>query len=380
MVFQASGEAILLGCRPNNPQAGDAYTGYWSEDASKYGLVESVAKARKTKGYLLLRRPSAGKIGHIAFSLGDEKSTVEAHSRNRGVIVGSSDTTRGWDIGIRLPNPTQWSLLVADHSAAKTWSFRASADPVADPRVPVIAAALKRNGYNVAADMQVYTAGLAHAVARYQADKGIVVDGIAGPQTMDALKIDWDKKPAPTGTYNDKYNVYFDALVKGGFYSADPDDLKVKRSIRTNNPGALNFRPWQQSRPGFVGQTPPDNSPQKNRTTIYRTPEHGVASWYVLLADRYGFSNTGSFTIDALARKYAGAGASSADVNAYVKGWAKGSNGALNGSTVIDLAKINDMLTLARAMYQHEIGKPSPLSDAQIKYGIEKQRDGTLPT
>jgi hypothetical protein len=30
-------------------------------------------------------------------------------------------------------------------------------------------------------------------------------------------------------------------------------------------------------------------------------------------------------------------------------------------------------------MYEHEIGGSSPLVDAQIKYGIEKHRNGTLP-
>jgi D-alanyl-D-alanine carboxypeptidase len=277
--------------------------------------------------------------------LGDGKSTVEAHSSRLGVIVGSSDTSRGWDIGIRLPNASQWAALVAEHSRPSSWRFRESSSPLADPRVPVIAAALKREGSKVAANTKKYTPTLASVVAKYPDDNGIVVDGVVGPETISALKIDWGAKPAPTGTYNERYKVFFDSLVKGGFYSFDPDDLKVRRSIRTNNPGALNFSTWQQSRPGFVGLTPPDNSPQKNRTTIYRTPEHGVASWYVLLADRYGFSHAGSFTIETLARKYAGAGASPAAVQTYVRGWARASKGALQKSTVIRLAKPDEMLT-----------------------------------
>ena len=82
--------------------------------------------------------------------------------------------------------------------------------------------------------------------------------------------------PVPASPVNPKYGVAFGSLVPGGFFSADPDDLNVHRSIRTNNPGALNFSSWQKSRLGYVGITQPDNSPDHNVTTIYRTPEHGV--------------------------------------------------------------------------------------------------------
>src|SRR5262245_45962999 len=67
-------------------------------------------------------------------------------------------------------------------------------------------------------------------------------------------------------------------LVPGGAFRADPMDLSCPRSIRTNNPGALNFSDWQTSRPGFIGKTQPDGSANHNVTTIYRTPEHGIAS------------------------------------------------------------------------------------------------------
>src|SRR4029079_11444325 len=70
-------------------------------------------------------------------------------------------------------------------------------------------------------------------------------------------------------------------------------------------------------------------------TAIYRTPEQGIAAWYFLLFDRYGFGKTGQFDLASLARKYAGQNASPAEVKAYTGGWSKWSNGALQLDTVI---------------------------------------------
>lgn len=379
VIFRASNEAILLGTRPRNPEHGDAYTGYWSEDAEKYGLVVSVAEAVDSKGHLLLRRPTSSLGGHIAFSRGDGKSTIEAHSKKEGVIIGKADPDkRGWHLGVRVPTPSQWSDLATKKSNAANWSLVASTNPLRDPRVPTIAAAMNRAGYRLPASTAAYSEKVALKVARFQAEKGIVVDGVAGPQTAAALGINW-AKDGPGGTFNDKYNVFFASLVSGGFYSSDPDDLKTRRSIRTNNPGALNISEWQKALPGYVGFTAADNSPNKNRTTIYRTPEHGVAAWYVLLADRYGFAKAGKFTLKRLAQKYAGSGASEVDVNAYVKGWTKASGGKLDADSSFDFDRTGQLLVLARAMFFHEIGKPSPLKDAQIEFGIETQRDGKMP-
>ena len=96
--------------------------------------------------------------------------------------------------------------------------------------------------------------------------------------------------------------------------------MSVKRSIRTNNPGALNISNWQKTFPGYAGKTPPDGA--GNVTTIYVTPEHGVAAWYHLLTDRYGYGEDGSFVLLKLARKYAGVNSDDAPaVKSYIKGW-----------------------------------------------------------
>jgi hypothetical protein len=168
------------------------------------------------------------------------------------------------------------------------------------------------------------------------------------------------------------------SLVPNGFFSSDPTDTSVKRSIRTNNPGALNISNWQRNFPGFVGVTPPDAA--GNVTAIYVTPEHGAAAWYNLMTDRYGFGEDGSFKLVDLAVRYAGAGsASEPSVISYIKGWRKYSGNQLDKDSVIRLDDDNDVLLLGRGMFGHEIGGVSPLHDDQIVKAVQLKRAGQLP-
>src|SRR5262245_28048828 len=98
VIYQASGERVLLGVSPRDATRGDAYTGFWVDDARKYGLITSLDEALSTVGAVLLRGPTRKRIGHIAISAGDRRSTYEAHSRKLGVIKGRADPTeRAWD-------------------------------------------------------------------------------------------------------------------------------------------------------------------------------------------------------------------------------------------------------------------------------------------
>jgi D-alanyl-D-alanine carboxypeptidase len=136
--------------------------------------------------------------------------------------------------------------------------------------------------------------------------------------------------------YNRKRRIWLGTLIDEGWFSASPDDESVNRAIRTNNPGALNISTWQRKRSGYVGQTRLDGA--GNITTIYQTPEYGVAAWFFLLSNRYGFCASGFFDLTSLAKKYAGPHATPAQVRAYTDGWRKWSNGALQPDTVIHLA------------------------------------------
>lgn len=178
--------------------------------------------------------------------------------------------------------------------------------------------------------------------------------------------------PDPTAS------VHFGSLVPNGYYSSDPYASGVPRSIRTNNPGALNFTRWQANRPGFVGKTEPDGSANHNVTTIYRTPEHGIASWFYLLSERYGFGTSGPFTVGQLAQRYAGC-ESGPPVDDYIAGWSHASGSSLSASSMIDLNIDQQVLGLARAMFAHEAGQPSPLGNNQIQFAVQCERQGTLP-
>jgi uncharacterized protein (TIGR02594 family) len=172
-------------------------------------------------------------------------------------------------------------------------------------------------------------------------------------------------------------NTVFGSLVPGGFFSADPTDMKIARSIRTNNPGALNFTSWQAERPGFVGKSQPDGSPNRNVTTIYRTPEHGVASWFHLLNVIYRFGAQGTFALRSLAQRYAGSAADTT-VEKFVAAWVSLSAGTLTETSVIDITKDQSMLQLGKAMFRLEAGQATPVQDDQILFAIEHERAGTL--
>lgn len=87
----------FFGC--NNDD--DAYSGYWLDDARRFGTVIPVDEAALIPGAVLLRRKRAGKVGHVAISTGDG-GTVEAHSTRLGVCVGKV-AGRVWDLACLVP-------------------------------------------------------------------------------------------------------------------------------------------------------------------------------------------------------------------------------------------------------------------------------------
>jgi D-alanyl-D-alanine carboxypeptidase len=175
-----------------------------------------------------------------------------------------------------------------------------------------------------------------------------------------------------TSVYNRKRKVLFGTLVDAGWFSAAPDDTDVNRAIRTNNPGALNVSAWQRTRLGYVGQTKPDSA--GNITTIYQAPEHGIAAWYFLLFDRYGFGQAGQFELSSVAAKYAGGNATPSEVEAYTDGWSKWSNGTLRPGSIIHFGIDDEILTFAKAVFAHEAAAFSPLHDDQILNGFNIER------
>lgn len=123
--------------------------------------------------------------------------------------------------------------------------------------------------------------------------------------------------------------------------------------------------------------TQPDQSADHNVTSIYRTPEHGVAAWYHLITKIYSFIS-GSFTLEQLAEKYAGGNNRSA-IDAYLEGWSKWLSHPLSTTTEIGVGDIPNMILVGRAMFSHEAGQSTPVQDVQIEYGIQHEIKGPLP-
>lgn len=105
--------------------------------------------------------------------------------------------------------------------------------------------------------------------------------------------------------------------------------------------------------------------------------EQGIAAWYFLLSNRYGFGKAGQFDLASVARRYAGQNATAAEVKAYTDGWSKWSNGALKPETVVHFAIDEELLDFAKATFAHEAGAVSPLHDDQILYGFALERQTT---
>jgi hypothetical protein len=158
---------------------------------------------------------------------------------------------------------------------------------------------------------------------------------------------------------------------------ANPDDLRKPRSIRRNNPGALDFAAWQKARIGYVGISQPDDSPAHNITTIYRTPEDGIGAWYHLIAKVYNFPG-GNFTLADLATRYAGSNNAST-TEAYVKGWTHWFSTPISPNAHILTSDKDSMVKLAKAMFSYEAGAATPLHEEQITYAIGREMAGTLP-
>jgi peptidoglycan hydrolase-like protein with peptidoglycan-binding domain len=156
--------------------------------------------------------------------------------------------------------------------------------------------------------------------------------------------------------------VRYRSLVPGGFYSSDPFDRSVPVSIRCNNPGAINGASWEKTYPGYVDtvETTPGN-----KTTIFEAPEYGVAVWWELLR-RY--AKAGVTTVGEIINRYGGG----QDYSTYVRFVTK-----QTGFTARKKVSLDDdavLLAFGKAMFRYEAGRPTPLQDAQITFGLHLGR------
>lgn len=147
----------------------------------------------------------------------------------------------------------------------------------------------------------------------------------------------------------------------GGYY-ANPNDRSLPVSIRANNPGAVNGASWERSEPGYVTEIKYDG---KNNTTIFETPEQGVAVYWKLLQK---YRDSGTDTVGEIIHKYGGG----QDYSGYLKMVAQWTG--FGASKPVDLEDDSVLLPFAKAMFRYEAGRPIPWSDAQILYGFDLAR------
>lgn len=395
--YQATGK--LLGVEPNDARNGDAYTGFWADDARSLNMIVSVEEALRNAGYMLLRLPQQrGRIGHIAISTGNGRDVVEAASRKLGVVEQSA-IGRVWDFGIKI------SLDDADNmedAYSPALHFRASRNPVYDKRIEQIQLALRKKGFDPGPIDGLFGSAVETAVAQFQRAEGLVIDGIVGKETgmalglpfwgpvqdsenqQDGIKfLDLEQTTSdPTDDKKDYFTVEnpnFRSLVEGGIFSSNPHAGGGKRAFRTNNPGAINFDfngggAWQTRMPGFVGRTFADK--HGNKTAIYETPEQGIAAWYYLLTNRYGFGSDASALIQELARRYAGVNSwrDSAARN-YIRGWTVFSDNRLNENSRIHFDYDDELIWFAKGNFGFELGEPTALKEEQMRLGFKLGRE-----
>lgn len=189
LVYQVGG--YLYGCVDNkgNPAIVEAYTGAWQTDSKKLGKRIPWQDAVSIRGAVLLRYPpEPGAMGHIVVSDG-AGGTVEAMGKKWGVVRGKV-AGRVWDTGVLLPNFTYPAAGPGVTLAAPPMVYAAGRAGMRPAVVKAIQQALKTLGLDPGPIDGDFDAMTTAAVAAFQTQKGIVVDGQVGPNTARLLKVD----------------------------------------------------------------------------------------------------------------------------------------------------------------------------------------------
>jgi D-alanyl-D-alanine carboxypeptidase len=243
----------------------------------------------------------------------------------------------------------------------------------------MIQAVLKAKGFSAGAADSVFGRATTNAVRGFQDGADLPVTGIVDEATGRALglpfwngivRVRLDPPYRDAAKFPAETTFEFQSLTPEGWASSwahrgyQNGNPLTLRAVRTNNPGAVNISTWQRNlMKGYVGKTEPDNSPNRNETTIYLAPEYGVAMWGYLLRIRYFRGRRDPVTLRQIIEKYRGG----LPPQPYLDGYRRFSQGVLSGNSVIDLYDNHQLAVLAIAAYSHELGFWWPLSDAQMQ-------------
>lgn len=178
----------LIGVRPPDVRAGNAYSGWWHDDAVRLGGLIETRRAIATPGAILLRRPGdfGRKVGHVAIARGDG-TTIEAHSEAVGVAVVARAAARPWTGGFLVPGVLYATPAKLPRITAPQDLLELRSPYMRGPQVEAIQRALLEQGVHPGPVDGVYGPATADAVAAFQLREGLVVDGVVGPETRKRL-------------------------------------------------------------------------------------------------------------------------------------------------------------------------------------------------
>jgi N-acetylmuramoyl-L-alanine amidase len=183
-VYQATD--ILYGVEPaDSPMLADAFTGFWAQQSKRDDARVPVETASRICGAIVLRIPRTQQIGHIAFCDG-KGGTVEAHSSKTGVIK-SKVSGRRWDCGVLVPGVEYFQNEDPVVVEPPAQIYRLTSPLMRGPQIRKIQRALTAAGFVPGRADGIYGPQTAHAVHLFQAARGLVADGEAGPATLKAL-------------------------------------------------------------------------------------------------------------------------------------------------------------------------------------------------
>ncbi len=173
----------------------EPYSGHWHADAKKRGTVIDWRQALEIPGAALIRAPTPGKIGHVAFAIGDGDRTLEARGKQFGVGIFDKAGDRAWSIGCLLPG-VEYAIeagvvvaIAADAPSAslspghlwlKRPNFRGAA-------IVALQRALAANDIDPGPLDGEFGPMTHAALVSFQLVRGMEVDGVFGPRTAAAL-------------------------------------------------------------------------------------------------------------------------------------------------------------------------------------------------
>ncbi|AUX78338.1 peptidoglycan-binding domain-containing protein [Sinorhizobium fredii] len=176
------------------PASAEPYSGHWYADSKKFGHVISWQDALKIPGAALIRAPTPGKIGHVAFAIGDDERTLEARGAAFGVNIFGGAKSRSWTIGCLLPGveygshlPTETAPTAEPDSNPPKGLLWLRRPNFKGPHVLALQKALLGKAIDPGPIDGEFGPMTAAAVLSFQVSHGLEVDGVVGPATAAAL-------------------------------------------------------------------------------------------------------------------------------------------------------------------------------------------------